>query len=163
VLIEALTDNRNRTAADLRLAFSKHGGNLGESGCVSYLFAMRAVVSLRPPLLPEEELLEILVDLEEAGGPAVQGYQFEADGAEVQGASSDLEALQAALRGRGLAVASWEHRWIASTSCQLEDPDQLRACLRMLDALDDLDDVRSVTSNLEADEALIESLMAPAS
>ena len=163
VLIEALTDNRNRTAADLRLAFSKHGGNLGESGCVSYLFAMRAVVWLRPPLLPEEELLEILVDLEAAGGPAVQGYQFEADGAEVQGASSDLEALQAALRGRGLAVASWEHRWIASTSCQLEDPDQLRACLRMLDALDDLDDVRSVTSNLEADEALIESLMAPAS
>jgi YebC/PmpR family DNA-binding regulatory protein len=163
VLIEALTDNRNRTAADLRLAFSKHGGNLGESGCVSYLFAMRAVVWLRPPLLPEEELLEILVDLEAAGGPAVQGYQFEADGAEVQGASSDLEALQAALRGRGLAVASWEHRWIASTSCRLEDPDQLRACLRMLDALDDLDDVRSVTSNLEADEALIESLMAPAS
>ncbi|MEB3167326.1 MAG: YebC/PmpR family DNA-binding transcriptional regulator [Synechococcaceae cyanobacterium] len=163
VLIEALTDNRNRSAADLRLAFSKHGGNLGESGCVSYLFDQRSVVRLRPPLLPEDDLLEILVSLEDHGGPAVLSYQFEADGLDVQAAYSDLEALQEGLRRQGLAVASWEHRWIAGSPCRLEDPDQLRSCLRMLDALDDLDDVRSVTSNLEADEALIEALMSSAS
>ncbi|MEB3353753.1 MAG: YebC/PmpR family DNA-binding transcriptional regulator, partial [Cyanobacteriota bacterium] len=155
VLIEALTDNRNRTAADLRLAFSKHGGNLGESGCVSYLFDLRSVVRLSPPPLPEEELLEILLDLEEGGGPSVLGYQFEDDGTEVQGAYSDLEALQEGLRRHGLVVESWEHRWVASTPTRLEHPDQLRACLLMLDALEDLDDVRSVTSNLEADEDLI--------
>jgi len=59
-----------------------------------------------------------------------------------------------------LPVAGWEHRWIAPVPCRLECEDILRPCLRMLDALEDLDDVRSVTSNLEADDALLEAVMA---
>jgi len=55
-------------------------------------------------------------------------------------------------------VASWEHRWIAQTPCRLEDPQTLAACLKLLDALEDLDDVRSVTANLEADDALREAI-----
>ncbi|MEB3199142.1 MAG: YebC/PmpR family DNA-binding transcriptional regulator [Synechococcaceae cyanobacterium] len=157
VLIEALTDNRNRTAADLRLAFSKQGGNLGESGCVSYLFDQRSVVRLAPPNPTEEELLETLLALEDAGGPAAVGYELEADGVEVLAAFADLEALQDGLRRQGLTVTAWEHRWIANSLCRLEDPDVLRACLRMLDALEDLDDVRSVTANLDADEDLLEA------
>jgi YebC/PmpR family DNA-binding regulatory protein len=161
VLVEALTDNRNRTAADLRLAFSKHGGNLGESGCVSYLFEPRAVVRLaRAGLEGEEALVEQLLALEEEGGPAAIGWSLEPDGAEVIGPYEDLEALQAGLQGRGLPVAGWEHRWIASTPCHLEDVDTLRACLRMLDALEELDDVRSVTANLEADETLLQAELA---
>jgi len=159
VLVEALTDNRNRSAAEIRLAFSKHGGNLGETGCVSYLFDQRSVVRLEQPGLEEEVLLERLLALEEAAGPAVVSYSLDPAGAEVIGAFADLEALQDGLRRGGLAVASWEHRWIASTSCRLEDPELLRSCLRMLDLLEELDDVRSVTSNLEAEEALIESLL----
>jgi YebC/PmpR family DNA-binding regulatory protein len=182
VLIEAFTDNRNRTAADLRLAFSKHGGNLGETGCVSYLFEQRSVVRLAqggpPPsqkgqlktaakagpqasggALQEEALLERLLELEERGGPEVLSYNFDPEGAEVVGAFSDLEALQDGLRELGLPVSEWEHRWIASTACRVEDPELLRFCLRMLDALEDLDDVRSVTANLEADDSLIEAVM----
>ena len=75
------------------------------------------------------------------------------------GAYSALEALQDGLRDRGLEVAGWEHRWIPSTTCRLEEPDSLRACLRMLDAIEELDDVRSVTANLEADEGLMEAVM----
>ena len=160
VLIEAFTDNRNRTAADLRLAFSKHGGNLGETGCVSYLFEQRSVVRLEAGDLPEEELLERLLELEDAGGPATVGYSLEDEGAEVLAAYADLEALQDGLRGLGLPVAGWEHRWIAPLPCPVDSEDTLRACLRMLDALEELDDVRSVTSNLEADEDLFDAVMA---
>jgi transcriptional/translational regulatory protein YebC/TACO1 len=159
VLIEALTDNRNRTAAELRLAFSKNGGNLGETGCVGYLFEHRSVVRLEQPGLAEDALLEKLLELEEQGGPAVISYELDPDGAEVFGPFEQLEALQDGLRHQGLPVSSWEHRWIASTPCKLEDPDALAGCLKLLDALEELDDVRSVTSNLEADETLIEAAL----
>jgi YebC/PmpR family DNA-binding regulatory protein len=160
VLVEALTDNRNRTAADLRLAFSKHGGNLGETGCVSYLFEPRSVVRIAPAGLGEEELLEQLLALAEEGGPEALGWSLDPEGAEVFGSYAQLEALQAGLRHHGLPVREWEHRWVADTPCQLDDEEQLRACLKMLDALEELDDVRSVTSNLEADDALIEAVLA---
>ncbi len=159
VLIEAFTDNRNRTAADLRLAFSKNGGNLGETGCVAYLFEQRGVVRLCGPSPREEALLESLLALEEADGPTVLGYLIESDGAEVSCRYADLEALQDGLRRQGWPVADWEHRWVSATPCRLENEELLRACLRMLDALEDLDDVRSVTSNLEADETLMEAVM----
>jgi len=160
VLVEALTDNRNRTAADLRLAFGKNGGNLGESGCVSYLFEQRSLVRLREPELDEERLLELLLAMEEAGGPAVLSYSLDAEGAEVIGRFADLEVLQDGLRRAGLAVRDWEHRWLAGTPCRLEEEQQLRLCLRLLDALEELDDVRSVTANLEADEELLQALLA---
>ncbi len=159
VLVEALTDNRNRTAADLRLAFGKHGGNLGETGCVSYLFEQRAVVRLALPGVDEETLLESLLALEERGGPAVTSYAIDVEGVDVFGAFADLQALQEGLGDLHLPLAGWEHRWIASIPCRLEDGAVLAACLRMLDMLEDLDDVRSVTTNLEADDALMEAAM----
>jgi YebC/PmpR family DNA-binding regulatory protein len=167
VLVEALTDNRNRTAADLRLAFSKHGGNLGETGCVGYLFEQRSVVRLAGATgagsatgLAEEPLLEALLALEEAGGPAVLSYELLLEGgAEVCAAFADLEALQDGLRSLGLPVVSWEHRWIPHTACPLSDAEALRRCLRMLDALEELDDVRSVTTNLEAEESLMNEVV----
>jgi len=198
VLVEAFTDNRNRTAADLRLAFSKNGGNLGESGCVGYMFEQRSAVRLAAvncnsstakasaanqavagtssatnlaPAIAEEALLESLLELEASGGPAVLGYELlEADGdpeapapalgggAEVFAAYADLERLQDGLRRQGWSVVGWEHRWIPQTACKLSDLEQLRRCLRMLDAIDSLDDVRSFATNLEADPSAIEQL-----
>ena len=155
VLIESLTDNRNRAAAEIRLAFNKNGGNLGETGCVGYLFEHRSVVRLSQPCLQEEVLLEHLLNLEDQ----VLSYEIDADGAEIIGPFEQLEALQDNLRRAGLPVSSWEHRWIAQTPCQLEDPEALAGCLKLLDALEELDDVRTVTSNLEADEALMEAAL----
>ncbi|MFO8237134.1 MAG: YebC/PmpR family DNA-binding transcriptional regulator [Prochlorococcaceae cyanobacterium] len=167
VLVEAFTDNRNRTAADLRLAFGKHGGNLGETGCVGYLFEQRSVAWVQLPGLDEEQLLEILVTLESEAGVTVLGYELGVGGPAGQGEAAEvvapfeqLEALQDGLRGKGLSVNGWEHRWIPQLSCPLSDPQQLRVCLRMLDALEELDDVRAVTTNLEADAGLLEELMA---
>ena len=159
VLVEAFTDNRNRTAADLRLAFSKGGGNLGESGCVAYLFDLRSVVRLHSCGLAEEALLEALLALEERGGPVALTYTLDGEGAEVIGRFEDLESLQGGLQSLGWSVTSWEHRWIANTPCRIDDPEILRKVLRMLDAFEDLDDVRSVTSNLEAEECLLEAEM----
>ncbi|MFM7547461.1 MAG: YebC/PmpR family DNA-binding transcriptional regulator [Cyanobacteriota bacterium] len=168
VLVEAFTDNRNRTAADLRLAFSKNGGNLGETGCVGYLFEQRSVVRLRAgvsqPVLTEDALLESLLSLEDSGGPEALGYELldpaaeedgDGAGAEVVAAFADLERLQDSLGRQGWGVVSWEHRWIPQTACGLHDPDPLRRCLRLLDALESLDDVRSVSSNLEADPEVL--------
>jgi YebC/PmpR family DNA-binding regulatory protein len=159
VLIEALTDNRNRTAAELRLAFSKNGGNLGETGCVGYLFEHRSVVRLDQLGIEEDTLLEHLLGMEEQGGAAALGYELDPEGAEVLGAFEHLECLQDGLRAQGLPVSSWEHRWIAQTPCRLEDSNTLVSCLKLLDALDEIDDVRSVTSNLEADEALMDAAL----
>ena len=159
VLVEALTDNRNRTAADLRLVFNKAGGNLGESGCVTYLFDQRSVVRLEHTGLEEEVLLEGLLALEDRSGVVVLSYSLEQEGADVIGRFEDLEVLQDGLQGLGLPVGSWEHRWIPNTTSRVEDGEVLRALLRMLDALEDLEDVRSVTSNLEAEESLIAAVM----
>jgi YebC/PmpR family DNA-binding regulatory protein len=160
VLVEAFTDNRNRTAADLRLVFSKAGGNLGETGCVSFLFDQRSLVRIDQADLEEDGLLEAVLALEESGGPAVLSYSLDGEGAEVIGRFEDLEALQGGLRRLGLPVRSWDQRWLPNTLCQVEDPDLLKAVLRMLDALEELEDVRSVTANLEAEEGLMEAVAA---
>jgi transcriptional/translational regulatory protein YebC/TACO1 len=126
---------------------------------VGYLFEHRSVVRLEQAGLQEEELLEQLLELESRGGPEILSYELDPDGAEVLGAFEQLEALQDGLRSLGLPVSSWEHRWIAQTTCQLEESTALAGCLKLLDALEELDDVRSVTSNLEADEALMEAAL----
>jgi transcriptional/translational regulatory protein YebC/TACO1 len=170
VLIEALTDNRNRTAADVRLAFSKHGGNLGETGCVGYLFEQLSMArvawpSRGEPTLDEEALLESLLPLAETGdgSEAVEVLRYDLldeGSAEVFAPFAQLESLQDGLRRAGFSVLEWEHRWIAGSGCRLEDADQLRRCLKLLDALEELDDVGSVTANLEAEDALLEALEA---
>ncbi len=160
VLVESYTDNRNRTAADLCLVFNKAGGNLGESGCVSFLFDQRSLVRIDQPGLEEESLLESLLALEEKGGPVALSYILDGEGAEVIGRFEDLEALQGGLQAQGWPVGGWEHRWIANTLCRVDDPEVLRAVLPMLDALEELEDVRGVTANLDAEESWMEAVMA---
>ncbi len=160
VLVEAFTDNRNRTAADLRLAFSKNGGKLGETGCVGYLFERRSVATLANQELQEDALLEHLLTLEEKGGPELISYTLEAGHAEVFAAFEELEALQAGLQGLGLPPTSWEHRWIPLSGCEISDAEMLAQCLKLLDALEELDDVRSVSSNLEAELSVFNNALA---
>lgn len=161
VMIEAFTDNRNRTAADIRLAFNKNGGNLGETGCVGYLFEQRSIVSVAFEERDEEALIDTLLALEASDSPvSASGYELTGSGAEVFGPFAALESLQDGLRCHGWGVIDWEHRWVALTACTLHQEETLRACLKMLEALDELDDVRSVTSNLEAEETLLEQAMA---
>ena len=149
VMVEALTDNRNRTAADLRLAFSKNGGNLGENGCVAYLFEHRSEVTIKTEAGSEERLLESLLDLD------AEGYELiDATSATIFGPYAALEALQDGLRQQGWDVTEWGHQWATTTNVSINDPDTAQSCLKLLDALESLDDVRSVNANLELDREL---------
>lgn len=152
VLIEALTDNRNRTAADLRSAFSKNGGNLGETGCVGWMFEQKGVVAIAGPV-DEDKLLEASLE----GG--AESYELteidETEGAEVFTDIGSLESLSEALKEQGYAVRQAEFRWIPGNTVEVTDPDQARSLLKLMDALEDLDDVQSVTANFEMAEELM--------
>lgn len=153
VLIEALTDNRNRTAADLRAAFNKVGGNLGETGCVGWMFEQKGVVTIAGPL-DEDALLEASL---EGGAESYELTEIDEDtyGAEVLCAANDLEALDGALKSEGYLVRQSELRWIPNNTVEVQDGDQARLLLKLMDALEDLDDVQSVTANFEMTEDLM--------
>ncbi|MGF1495121.1 MAG: YebC/PmpR family DNA-binding transcriptional regulator [Microcoleaceae cyanobacterium] len=146
VLIEGLTDNRNRTAADLRVAFSKNGGNLGETGCVGWMFEQRGVVTLLGPI-DEEKLLEASVEGE------AESYELapvdDTEGVEVFVESNGLEVLTQVLQDKNFNVVQAELRWIPDNTVAIDDSDQARALMKLIDALDDLDDVQTVTANFE--------------
>jgi len=152
ILIEALTDNRNRTAADLRAAFTKNGGNLGETGCVSWMFEQKGIVTLVGSV-SEEQLLEASL---EGGAESYELNQEEDEEiAEVFTEVSNLEALNQTLKEKGLPVREAELRWIPSNSVEVTDPDLARSLLKLMDALEDLDDVQNVTANFEMAEQLM--------
>lgn len=149
VLVEVLSDNRNRTAAELRLAFSKHGGNLGETGCVSYLFQHRSEVLIKANASDEDALLEALIELN------ADGYELtQADQALVHGPYEALEALQNGLRTRGFDVEEWEHCWHPLTQVTPSDQPTAQQSLKLLQALEDLEDVSSVSANLDLPDGL---------
>ena len=152
ILVECLTDNRNRTAADLRVAFTKNGGNLGETGCVSWMFEQKGTICLAAPK-DEDELLEASLE----GG--AETYEL-TDGergqeAEVFADVADLDRLSRVLRHHNYHILQEEIRWIPTTTVEICDPDLARSLLKLLDALDDLDDVQNVTSNLEIPDRLL--------
>lgn len=157
ILIEALTDNRNRTAADLRAAFTKNGGNLGETGCVSWMFEQKGVVILAGAVA-EEQLLEASL---EGGAQTYELSEEEEDTpvAEVFTEVSNLETLNQTLKEKGLPVCEAELRWIPSNTIEVTEPDLARSLLKLMDALEDLDDVQSVTANFEMAEELMSLTM----
>ncbi|HIK33858.1 MAG TPA: YebC/PmpR family DNA-binding transcriptional regulator [Oscillatoriales cyanobacterium M59_W2019_021] len=154
ILVEALTDNRNRTAADLRVAFSKNGGNLGETGCVSWMFDRKGVVTISGSP-DEEQLLEASLE----GG--AESYQLLEENeetpasAEVFAAVEDLESLSQALQNSGFTVTDAELRWIPGNTVEVTDASQARSLLKLMDALEELDDVQNVTANFEMTDELM--------
>lgn len=152
VLVEALTDNRNRTAADLRTAFSKNGGNLGETGCVSWMFAQKGVCIL-DNVNDEEKLLDVSL----TGG--AESYEMgEEETAEVFTEIANLETLSQTLKENGFTVTEAELRWIPSNFVEVTEPDQARSLLKMIDMLEGLDDVQNVTANFEMAEELMSAM-----
>lgn len=152
ILIEALTDNRNRTAADLRMAFSKNGGNLGETGCVSWMFEHKGVVTIALAV-EEDQILEASLE----GGAEFYELTEEDDGASalVFTEVENLENLSQTFKDRDLMVSEVELRWISNNTVEVEDPEQARSLLKLMDTLESLDDVQNVTANFEMAERLM--------
>ncbi len=148
VLIEALTDNRNRTAAYLRSAFSKNGGNLGETGCVSWMFDQKGVVTLETA--NEEKLLSASI---EAGADT---YEIDDDDTvEVYTIATNLDNLNQTLLRYNLVVKDLELRWIPNSDIEITDAEQGRSLLKLIDTLESLDDVQNVTANFSLTEEVI--------
>ncbi|NEU73201.1 YebC/PmpR family DNA-binding transcriptional regulator [Hassallia byssoidea VB512170] len=152
ILIEALTDNRNRTAADLRAAFSKNGGNLGETGCVSWMFQQKGVCVVQN-VVDEEQLLEASLEAD------AESYETSDEIAEVFTEIANLENLSQTLKAKGFSVTDLELRWIPSNSVEVTEPDQARSLLKLIDTLEGLDDVQNVTANFDMNEQLMAASM----
>jgi len=147
VLVEGLTDNRNRTAGDLRHVFAKHGGNLGQAGCVAYLFEKRGVIEVERGGEGADSDAVLEAALEAGAEDAVEG----SEAIEVVTAPADCERVSRALRERGFPVASAEITMQPSTTVKLEG-EEAAAMLRLAESLDDLDDVQQVHANFDISE-----------
>jgi len=148
ILVQALTDNRNRAVAEIRSAFTRAGGSLGESGCVAWLCEPRGVIAIERNNRDPDELGLLAID---AGAEDVRD---EGDILEVLTQPGDLEAVRAALEAQGLRIASAETALVPKTSVPLDERNAA-ATLRLMERLEELDDVQRVYTNLEiSDEAL---------
>lgn len=148
ILVHVLTDNRNRTASDVRSAFTRNGGNLGEPGSVSYLFDQKGY------LLVEGDEDDIFLAALESGAEDVRPS---GDQCEVITAPSDMPLVRDALADAGLTVQSAEVTQLPSTTIELDAPKATRV-LRLVDTLDGLSDVQEVYGNFDIPDGILEAL-----
>jgi YebC/PmpR family DNA-binding regulatory protein len=142
ILVECLTDNKNRTAADVRSIFTKHGGNLGESGCVSYLFQRKGIIAFDTSAYCEEDIFELAL---EAGAEDVS---TEGDDIEVLTSPDDFSAVLEAINKAGLRHSRADISMVPDATVSL-DAETTAKALRLIDKIDDLDDVQAVSTNLD--------------
>jgi YebC/PmpR family DNA-binding regulatory protein len=148
VIVQCLSDNRNRAVSEIRHAFSKQGGNLGETGSVGYMFSKKGLVVAPKEAANEDKLTEIAL---EAGAEDLSG---EGDYWEITTAPADFNAVNEAIKAAGIETVSAEITMIASTYTKLEGT-AAAAMNRLLDALEDLDDTQNVYSNYDMDEEAV--------
>ena len=150
VMVETLTDNRNRTAADLRHYFDKNGGNLGAMGCVAFLFNQKGVIDIS---LEDKDADEAMMDALDAGA---EDFDASEDAAEVTTDPENYSAVVKALEDKGYEILSDDLAMVPMTTTRLTDPDQLKLMGKLLDSLEDNDDVQNVWHSLENEEDLPE-------
>jgi len=151
LLVEVATDNRNRTAADVRHIFTKHGGNLGEAGSVSYLFKARGVILVDKSAASEDALIETVLD---AGADDVN---TEGESYEVLTPPGRLEAVKEALAAKNVPIQSAELTKISSIQVSLSEKDA-ELVLRLVDALEDHEDVQKVYANFNVPDEVLTRL-----
>jgi YebC/PmpR family DNA-binding regulatory protein len=153
VIVEALTDNRNRTASDIRSAFAKHGGALGETNSVSFLFTRVGVIRYPAAAGSADDMLEAAID---AGA---DNAESDADGHEITTAAEDFFAVRDALEARFGSPESARLDWRPTTTVTL-DEERATSILKLLDVLDESDDVQNVYANFDIPDAVMRKLSA---
>ncbi len=149
ILVQALTDNRNRTVQDIRYLFSRYGGNLGENGCVAWLFDSKGLIMVKTDSLDVEELALQAID---AGAEDVTE---ENDCVAIYTNPEELETVRAALEQEKIPIASAELAMVPKTSLELEDKAALQT-LKLMHKLEELDETQSVCSNVDFSDAVLE-------
>ena len=148
IIVDALTDNKNRTAANVRSAFTKGSGSVGTPGCVSYMFDEKGqiIIDKEECSMDADELMMIALD----GG--AEDFNEEEDSFEILTTPDDFSAVRAALEEAGIAMASAEVTKLPQNYVSLTDPDAVKCLQRTLDLLDEDDDVQAVYTNWEEEE-----------
>ncbi len=151
IMLQVLTDNRNRTTAEIRHLFAKHGGNLGESGCVAFLFKKQGYLMVAREGTDEDQVMEAALEAGAEDFAAEDPEVFE-----VVTAPEDLHAVKSKLEECGLTVERANLEMIPSTEVRLEDKraDQM---IRLMEAFEDHDDVQNVWANADIDDSLLEA------
>ena len=153
VLVSALSDNRNRTVQEVRSTFTRHGGALGESGSVAWIFESRGVININAENVDADEIGLIAID---AGAEDVQ---VESGIVEVYTKPDALEKVRAALEAKNIAIESSELQMVPKTLVKLEEKAATQA-LKLLDKLEEIDDVQNVYSNADISDSILASIQA---
>lgn len=151
VLLSILTDNRNRTAADVRHIFTKHGGSLGTPGTVAWQFERKGVLVVDAAGVDEDALMEAALE----GG--AEDVQLDGSAWQITTDPADFMAVRQAVEGAGIAAASTDLTMIPQNTVALEEGDARRV-LKLIDALEDCDDVQDVYANFDISEDILESV-----
>ncbi len=151
ILVDVLTDNKNRTVAEIRHLFAKHGGNLGETGCVAWMFARKGLITLHTNQIDEDTLLELVL---EAGGDDIK---TEAEAYEIVTAPEAFEDVRSTLEQKGLTFDVAEVTMMPQNTVPVEGK-QAEQVLRLMEALDDQDDVRKAHANFDISDEVMAAL-----
>ena len=147
VIVDTITDNRNRTVSDVRHCFAKNGGNLGNSGSVAFMFDEKGVLVVeRKPGMDEDEMMMLALD---AGA---EDMKADEDAFEIYTSPADFSAVREALEQQGLSFLSAEVDKIPQNTVAIDDPEVLKSIQKLLEMLDDNDDVQNVFHNAELPE-----------
>ena len=152
ILVDIMTDNRNRAASEIRHIFSRNGGNLGEAGCVAWMFSKKGSIVFDKKAIPEEELIELAL---EAGAEDVKDEENQF---EVVTSLEDFANVKAAFDDKGLKYELAEITMLPQTTVAIEDTKTAQQILRLMDALEDSDDVQNVYANFDIPDQILESL-----
>ena len=155
VMLSILTDNRNRTAGEIRHIFSKNGGNLGETGCVGWMFKQRGVLTLKKEELKisGDDLILLALD---KGAEDIKSEDGEL--IEIITMPEDFQAVKEALEQEGLSFEDAQIAMVPLTTVEVKDPEQARLLLRMMDYLEEHDDVQDVYTNFDIPDDIIEQV-----
>jgi len=145
ILIEVLTDNKNRTTAEVRSLFSKNGGNLGENGCVAWMFAKKGLISVKKESIGEEELFNIAVD---AGAEDLKSDD-EMGLYEITSEVDHFEAVKKALKDNKIPIENDDITMLPKNYVKIQDESKIKQMVRLLEVLEDQDDAQNVYTNAD--------------
>lgn len=152
LIVECLTDNKNRTAGDVRTTFSRCGGNLAAEGAVAWNFERLGIIEVKPGPT-EDQVTEAAID-----GGAEDVVNHGADGFEIRTHPNDMHAVAQALEQRKVALGQRKVAYVPKESVKVTDAEKGKTLMKLIDELEELDDVQHVWANYEMDEALVEQL-----
>ncbi len=151
LIVDVVTDNKNRTVADIRHIFSKHGGNMGESGSVAWMFEKKGIFTVTTEGKSEDDLLEIVLEC------GAEDLKYDPESSDILSAPSDFDAVKTALESKGLKIEKAETGMYPKNTIQIEGKDAAQL-LRFMDAIEDHDDVQHVYSNFDIDDEVLNQL-----